>query len=421
MRIETIRHGTAVIEEEQPQDADAGAECLAAGPVAVRSRHIVPVAAAVVLVALNLRTAVTSVPPILTDLGLSPTGESLLATLPVALFGVAAAAAPGVRRRLGEEYGVFAALALLFAGVLVRGLWPQAALFPGTVAACVGIAVLNVLLPSFVRGRFPDRIGTMMGLHTIALISGATLAAGLTVPVRDAAGGLNGVALGVWAIPVALALLAWMPLLREPDGRAIGAVGGLGPVWRSPLAWQVTLFMGLQSLTYFAPLSWMATIYREEGLSAASAGALLSIFNALGLLTSISVPVVAARMRDQRGAVAATVALTALGVTGLLIAPGSGALLWTVSLGLGQGAALGLALLMIVLRAGDYDTTARLSSMAQGVGYLLAAAGLLGIGLLQVLSGGWTVPLLALLGLTALELAVGLGAGRARVVTEIPR
>ena len=378
-------------------------------------------AAAVVLVALNLRMAVTSVPPILPDLGLSPTGESLLAALPVVLFGLAAAAAPTLRKLLGEEQGLFAALALLLAGVMVRGLWPEAALFPGTVLACAGIAVLNVLVPSFLRRRFPERVGSMTGLYTMALIGGATLAAGLVVPLREAAGGSNGFALGVWAIPAVIAMLAWLPVLRQADDRPAGERHAAISVWRSPLAWQVTLFMGLQSLTYFAPLSWLPTIYREEGLSAATAGALLSIFNALGIVTSMAAPVLANRMRDQRAAVTATVALTAAGVIGLLVAPGSGAVLWTVLLGLGQGAALSLALLMIVLRAGNDDTAARLSSMAQGVGYLIAGAGPLGMGLLHAWTGGWTVPLLALLAVIAVELAVGLGAGRATVVAPPPR
>ena len=390
---------------------------VAEAPTAARPRHVALLAVAVVLVALNLRTAVTSVPPILADLGLSPTLESLLATLPVALFGIGAAAAPALRRRLGEERTIFCALVLLLTGVITRGLWPQAALFAATVCACAGIAVANVLLPSFVRRRFPERVGTMMGLHTMALIAGATFAAGLTVPVREAAGGSNGVALGVWAIPVALALLAWTPLLREPASeRSGGDAGGAPSLWRSPLAWQVTLFMGLQSLTYFAPLSWLPTIYREEGIDSATAGGLLSVFNALGIVTSLLAPVVAARMRDQRGAVAATVTLTAGGLLGLLVAPGSGALAWAVLLGLGQGAAISLALLMIVLRAGDDETAARLSSMAQGVGYTLAAVGPLGVGLLQYVSGGWTVPLLALLGVATLQLIAGLLAGRDRVV-----
>jgi CP family cyanate transporter-like MFS transporter len=375
-----------------------------------------------VLLALNLRTAITSVPPILPDLGLSSAGESLLTTLPVLLFGGAAAAGPALRARLGEERGLFAALALTAAGIVARGLWTDAALFPATIAACAGIAVLNVLLPSFVRGRFPARVGPMTATYTTALTAGATLAAGLTVPIRDAAGGSNGVALGIWAVPAAVALLAWIPQLRSPDRHVPGPRGGPAPLslWRSPLAWQVTVFMGLQSLAYYAPLSWLPTIYREQGLSPATAGALLSVFNAVGIAANLATPVIAHRMRDQRAAIAGTVSLTVLGITGLLVAPAGLALLWAVVLGLGQGAALSLALLLMILRAPDHDTAARLSSMAQGVGYLLAAAGPLGMGLLHALTGGWTVPLLAMLVLSACELAAGLGAGRAQVVGGAP-
>ena len=197
--------------------------------------------------------------------------------------------------------------------------------------------------------------------------------------------------------------------------------GPPGPsLWRSPLAWQVTLFMGLQSLAYYAPLSWLPTIFRDQGVSAGTAGALLSVFNAVGIAATLATPVIAQRMRDQRAAIATTVSLTVLGVVGLLVAPDALGLVWAVVLGVGQGAALSLALLLIVMRAPDHDTSARLSSMAQGVGYLVAAAGPLGMGLLHALTGGWTVPLLGLLALCALELAAGLGAGRDRVVEGAP-
>lgn len=408
-------------EDAAVSDREGSSRAPAVAGVAFGPTQAAMAVGAIVLVSLNLRMAVTSVPPILPDLGLSGAGESLLATLPVLLFGAAAAAGPALRARLGEEHGMFVALAVLLSGVLVRAVWPEALLFPGTVIACAGIAVLNVLVPSIVRRRFPERVGPMMGLYTMSLIGGATLAAGLTVPVRDATGGSNGVALGVWAIPLVFAMLAWVPLLQGADRNA-GRFGETTvSVWRSPLAWQVTLFMGFQSLTYFGPLSWLPTIYREEGLSSAAAGGLLSVFNALGLVSSLAAPILAQRMRDQRGAVAASVALTASGILGLLIAPGSGALLWAVLLGLGQGAALSLAMLMIVMRAPDDDTAARLSSMAQGVGYLVAALGPVGMGLLHGLSGGWTVPLLALLAVAVAELAIGLAAARNRVVTAAAR
>jgi MFS transporter, CP family, cyanate transporter len=183
----------------------------------------------------------------------------------------------------------------------------------------------------------------------------------------------------------------------------------------------VTLFMGLQSLLYYAPLSWLPAIHRDQGIDAATAGFLLSTLNLISIPTTFLAPVVATRMRDQRPAVAGCVALTAVGLLGILLAPSSTALVWVIVLGLGQGAALSLALLMIVLRAADDNTAARLSSMAQGFGYLIAATGPLVMGLLHAATGSWTVPLVLLVLLCGVELVAGLEAGRDRIVHAHPR
>jgi CP family cyanate transporter-like MFS transporter len=371
----------------------------------------------VVAVAFNMRTAIGEIPPVLPDLGLSPAGQSVLATVPVICFGLAALGAPALRARFGEERGLFAALGVLLAGVLVRAAWPGGGLFPGTVLVGCAIAVMNVLVPSLVRRRFPGHVGLMTGVYTTALVAGGSLSAATTVPLRDAAGGSLHLALGVWAIPIALALLVWLPQRRH---RALPAVAGgreaIRALGRSPIAWYVTLFMGLQSLLYYAPLSWLPAIHRDQGIDPTTAGFLLSTLNLISIPTTFLAPVLAHRMRDQRKAVAGCVALTATGLLGILLAPSSTALVWVVVLGLGQGAALSLALLMIVLRAADDHTAARLSSMAQGFGYLLAAAGPLVMGLLHAATGGWSVPLAWLVALCLAELLAGLAAGRARVV-----
>jgi CP family cyanate transporter-like MFS transporter len=372
----------------------------------------------IVLLALNMRTAVAEIPPVLPDLGLSPAAQSVLAAVPVICFGLAALGAPALRTWLGEERGLLAALVGLLAGIVVRAAWPvDIGLFGGTVLAGCAIAVMNVLVPSLVRRRCPGHVGLMMGVYTTALVSGGSIAAATTVPLRDAAGGSLHVALGIWAIPVLVGIVAWLPQLGH---RALPAAAGgwnaVRALGRSPIAWYVTAFMGLQSLLYFAPLSWLPAIHRDQGIDPATAGILLSAMNLVSIPTTFIAPVLAHRMRDQRKAVAGCVALTAIGLAGILLAPSSTALVWVVIMGLGQGAALSLALLMIVLRAGDDHTAARLSSMAQGFGYLLAAAGPLVMGLLHASTGGWTVPLLALIALCVVELWAGLAAGRARMV-----
>jgi CP family cyanate transporter-like MFS transporter len=371
----------------------------------------------VVVLAFNMRTAIGEIPPVLPDLGLSSAGQSILATVPVVCFGLAALTAPALRAKLGEERGLLLVLVVLLIGVLVRAAWPGGGLFPGTVLVGCGIAVMNVLVPSLIRRRFPDRVGLMTGVYTTALVAGGSLAAATTVPLRDATGGSLHLALGIWALPVAIAIVTWLPQRRH---RALPPVAGgreaIRALGRSPIAWYVTLFMGMQSLLYYAPLSWLPAIHRDQGIDATTAGFLLSTLNLISIPTTFLAPVLAHKMRDQRPAVAGCVALTAIGLTGILLAPSSTALVWVVVLGLGQGAALSLALLMIVLRAADDHTAARLSSMAQGFGYLLAAAGPLVMGLLHAATGGWDVPLVWLFALGGVELLAGLAAGRARLV-----
>jgi CP family cyanate transporter-like MFS transporter len=371
----------------------------------------------VVAVAFNMRTAIGEIPPVLPDLGLSSAGQSILATVPVVCFGLAALTAPALRARLGEERGLLMVLVVLLAGVLVRAAWPGGGLFPGTVFVGCAIAVMNVLVPSLVRRRFSGHVGLMMGVYSTALVAGGSLAAATTVPLRDASGGSLHLALGIWALPVVIAIAAWLPQRRH---RALPPVAGgreaIRALGRSPVAWYVTLFMGMQSLLYYAPLSWLPAIHRDQGIDASRAGLLLSILNLISIPTTFLAPVLAHKMRDQRAAVAGTVALTVVGLLGILLAPASTALVWVILLGLGQGAALSLALLMIVLRAADDHTAARLSSMAQGFGYLLAATGPLVMGLLHGATGGWDAPLVWLIALCAVELLAGLAAGKARTV-----
>lgn len=371
----------------------------------------------VVLVALTARQAVSGVPPILDDLGLAPGVASVLVAVPVLCFSLGALAGPALRARFGEERALFLVVALLLAGLLLRALWPGWALFPGTILAGLAIAVLNVLLPSLVKRRFPNRIGPMMAAYTMAMAVGASLGSGLTALVLRAADGAIGVALGVWAIPAALALVAWLPQLRL-SSRARGLTAGRTVrVWRHPLAWHVLFFMGMQSLLYYGPLSWLPAIYRDRGVDAAEAGFLLMVFNGVAILGNFAAPTIAARLPDQRPAVATAIVMTTIGLLGVLLAPTSTALLWAVVLGIAQGSSLSLALLVIVLRSADGDVAAALSGMAQSGGYLLASTGPLVMGLLYTVTGGWTVPLLFLLSVAFLIWIPGMTAARRRVIS----
>jgi CP family cyanate transporter-like MFS transporter len=366
----------------------------------------------VVLIADTMRQPVAGVPPLLERLDLGGTAASLLVTIPVLCFALGALAGPALRRRLGEERAVFVLMAALFVGLLVRALTPEWALFTGTVVGGFAIALLNVLIPSLIKRRFPDRVGPMMAAYTMAITVGASLAAGVTVPVLHATGDSTTWALAVWAIPVAVALAAWIPQLRV--GAADAGTDETKPrsLWRDRLAWNVMAFMGLVTLIYYACLSWLPAIYTERGVDEAEAGFLLMVMNLTGLVGNLVAPTMAERMRDQRVAVAATVAIATAGVLGIWLAPASTALVWVTLFGISQGAALSLALLLMVLRAPDAATAARLSSMAQAGGYLIGAAGPLVMGLLYTSTGGWTAPMVFFLAMTVLALPPGLAAGR---------
>jgi CP family cyanate transporter-like MFS transporter len=382
-------------------------------------RRVSLLAPALVLTGFNLRIAVASVPPLLDDiqrhLGMSAALAGLLTSLPVLCFGLGALVAAPLARRLGGETALLVALIPICAGTALRAGGSTGALFAGTVFAGAGVAVGNVLVPAVVKGRFPDRIGLLMGVYTAVLGVGAALAGGLAVPLAHALDWRG--SLAVWTIPAVLAAVVMaVALVRERSVATVrGGVGDARALLRSPLAWQVTLFFGVQSAMFYSGLTWLPSILRDNGFDAGTAGALNSVLAFVGIPTSLIAPVLATRSRDQRALVVAFGALELLAVLGLLLAPGA-APLWVPLFGLGQGGCFALALTLMVLRAPDVRRSAELSGMAQAVGYSISALGPLLVGLLHDLEGGWTAPLLFLLALTVPLAATGLAAARDRLV-----
>jgi CP family cyanate transporter-like MFS transporter len=404
-----------------------------------RLRRSAPLLIAGVLVlAINLRAAITGLPPLFPELQsalhVSAATLALLAAMPVLCFGVFSGAGAPLSRRLGEERVLGLSLVLLAAGLLVRSLSPATLLFPGTIAAGAAIALMNVLLPSLVKRRMPDRAGMVIGLYLLMLTAGAVVASLIAVPVFTAAGGgltpgsaAVRISLGLWAGPALLAVLIWLPQLRHrtvperpgPAGAGLARPGRrrrAAAMIRSPLAWQVTLFIGLQSLSYYATLSWFPTMFRDRGVSAVHAGDLLALMNLGNAATALLIPMLAQRMTDQRSlAVVANVA-TALGLIGAFFGPASAAIPAIVLLGLGQGATLGLGIFYTMARAPDAVTAASLSAFAQSIGYLIASLGPLVIGFLHHATGGWAASGLLLVAVAAAQLVTGWLAGRAKTV-----
>ena len=388
------------------------------------------------MLAANLRAAITSLPPVFPELEsvlhISAGDLALLAAVPVLCFGIFSGSAAPLSRRFGEERVLGAALVLLALGLALRGASPQSLLFPGTIVAGAAIALLNVLLPSLVKRRMPDRAGLVIGLYLLMLSAGAIVASLLAVPVFNSVAGSAvppagrgaRLTLAMWAVPALVAAAIW-GCRSCATARCPGAVpkagGPPGPArWRcqpvrSGLAWQVMLFMGLQSLSYYATLSWFPTMFRDRGVSAVHAGDLLALMNLGNAVTALLVPVLAQRAADQRWLAAAAMAAIAAGLAGAGFGPYGLAAGFMVLLGLGQGASLGLGIFYTMARWHlDPVTAASLSGFAQGAGYLIASSGPLTIGFLHDESGGWTLPGAVLLGIAVLQLITGWLAGRDR-------
>jgi MFS transporter, CP family, cyanate transporter len=382
----------------------------------------------IVLLAANLRPALTGVAPLIgqirADTGMSNGEAGLLTTLPLLAFGLLSPVAPRVARRFGMERVLLAGLLVLVAGILLRWAGAVAALFLGTVVLGAAIAVANVLLPSLVKREFPEQAGLMTSVYSTSLGISAAFAAGVSVPLAQLAGiGWRG-ALAVWAIPALLAGVAWLPQLGRSDRPADPSPRGspgVRDLWRSPLAWQVTLFMGLQSLAYYVTLTWLPEILQAEGMGAARAGWMLGLSQAVAIVTMFLAPMIAGRRPSQRGVVVVAVGTSGVGALGLLVAGSTASTLWVVLLGLGQGASFSLALTFFALRSPDPGHAAALSGMAQSVGYLLAAGGPFLFGVLRDVTGAWKVPLLLLLTVTVCLLITGIGAARdAHVGISVP-
>jgi CP family cyanate transporter-like MFS transporter len=401
----------------------------------------------VVALGFNLRTAIASLPPIFPELEstlhISTATVSVLAATPVLCFGVVSGFAAALARRLGEERMLFYAIVTLTVGLAIRAAAPGVALFPGTILAGAAIAVMNVLLSSLIKRRWPARAGFLIGLYITALSAGAIVGSVVSVPLWQATGGSVLITLGWLAAPAALAALLWLPQLRQASSPAAtpsadcvtgatsatsatpataSAAAPVRPasaalaVYRHAIAWQVMFFMGLQSLIYYATLSWLPTILRDRGESAAAAGDLLALMGVGNLAVSLVVPVAAQRMRAQHALVIPTVLAVAAGLAGLVYAPLGGAVAWALILGAGQNAALALAIFFTAARSPHPAAAASLSAFSQSAGYLLAAAGPIGVGLLRSETGSWTAPVAVLLALTAILLVAGLLAARPRML-----
>ncbi|KAI2691779.1 CynX/NimT family MFS transporter [Pseudomonas sp. TNT3] len=376
-----------------------------------------------ILVALNLRPALSSMAPMLSEvsksLGLSAVQAGLLTTLPVLCLGLFAPLAPVLARRFGAERVVLGILLMLAGGIIVRSSFGEIGLFAGSVMAGASIGVIGVLLPGIVKRDFPKQAGTMTGVYTMALCLGAAMAAGATVPLSEHFDKSWALGLGFWVVPAFVAALFWLPQVGGQKHGAHNVAYRVRGLLRDPLAWQVTLYMGLQSSLAYIVFGWLPSILIGRGLTPTQAGLVLSGSVIVQLASSLAAPWLATRGKDQRLAIVVVMLLTLSGLFGCLYAPINGLWSWAILLGLGQGGAFSLALTLIVLRSRDAHVAANLSSMAQGFGYTLASMGPFAVGIVHDWTGGWNAVgwIFGVIGLGAI--IAGLGAGRTLYVQVV--
>ncbi|MFF7445297.1 MULTISPECIES: CynX/NimT family MFS transporter [unclassified Streptomyces] len=381
----------------------------------------------IVLAAVNLRPAITSLGALLEEvrdgLGMSGSVAGLLTSVPPLCFAVFGVTAPRLARRFGPGAVVCAGMAAITAGLLIRPYTgTTAGLLAATALALMGIAVSNVLMPVIVKRWFPDRVGSMTGLYSMALALGTASAAAVTVPVTDALGGRWQTGLAVWAGLAAAAVLPWLPFVRrggaEPAEQAPAREERPAlRITRSRTAWALAVFFGLQATAAYITMGWMAQIFRDAGVSASTAGLLLAVTMVMGVPLAFVIPRVATRLPHQ-GPIVVVLGLCGLvGYAGLYLAPAAGAWAWAVLLGIAN-CAFPLALTMVGMRARTGAGVAQLSAFAQSTGYLISIPGPLLVGVLYQHSGGWGLPIALMAGLMVPQTIVGVLAGRDRTVED---
>ncbi|WP_229521526.1 CynX/NimT family MFS transporter [Paenibacillus monticola] len=376
----------------------------------------------IIFVAAALRAPFTSVGPLLEtirdDLGLTNTLAGAITTLPLLAFALVSPFAPKLARRFGLANVLLVSMLMLAIGILIRSSAGAVMLLTGTAILGLSIAVCNVLLPGLIKGKFPQHIGLMTGVYTVSMNICAATASGISVPLANSGLGWRGT-LALWFVVAALATLFWIPQMRKlGQGSRNNTLSTTGNMWRSKLAWQVTLFMGLQSLLYYVLIAWFSVILVERGMTSSHAGWILSLMQLAQLPFTFFVPLWAGHMKNQRPLVIISSVLFILGIGGVWLGSSAWMALWAICIGIAGGFAFGLVMMFFSLRTRTTQEASELSGMAQSVGYLLAASGPVLFGLLHDITNSWSIPLVVLLAASVLLLVVGFGAANNRYVGD---
>ncbi|MCU1409932.1 MAG: transporter permease [Rhodoglobus sp.] len=367
----------------------------------------------IVLLALNLRTAVAVLSPILSyvsgDIPLDSIGIGLLGMLAPLAFAASGFLAPVVARRIGLELTTVLACVAMIVGPVVRAVAPSyPVLVLGSVLALAGMGFANILLPPIIKKYFPDRVGLLTGVYVTLMSISASVPPLIAAPLAESAGWR--VTIGAWGVLAVGALVPWLiVLLQHRRSLAEGAVpvvsqALLSRMPRSRVARAIALAFAMTALNVYALFAWLPEIVIDTaGATPAQAGALVALFGIIGLPAGLLAPVLATRVKNIGWVFAAAVGSYVVGYLGLLLAPGAATWLWVLLVGSGP-IVFPLCLVLINLRTRSHEGSIALSGFVQGIAYAVGALGPLLIGLLHDLTGGWTVPLAFLLATTLLTL-----------------
>lgn len=378
----------------------------------------------IIFIAMNLRAPITSVGPVVSlirdHLHISNTMVGVLTTIPLVTFGLLSPFAPKLARRFGMELTLFFVLIVLTIGLILRPVSGIVPLYVGTLFIGAGIAIANVLMPAFVKMKFPNHLGIMTGIYSISMNLTAALAAGLSIPLSKMHSSSWKLSIGIWMIIGVLAIFLWLPQLwnraRTTTGKRQPAQKT--PLLRSPLAWKITIFMGLQSLLFYCMAAWLPEILQGRGMTASKAGWMLSSIQFAQLPVTFIAPIVASKMKNQLSLVWLTFITAILGIGFIMSGVMFLILPAAILFGIATGLAFSLAMMFFTLRTDDVFEAADLSAMAQSIGYLVAATGPVIFGILFDITESWVSSLLLLAIAATILLLVGLGAGKQTTIAQ---
>ncbi|MEK5439167.1 MULTISPECIES: CynX/NimT family MFS transporter [Paenibacillus] len=388
------------------------------------SLYIILLISGIVLIAFNLRPAITSVGPLVgviqEDVGLAHWSAGLLMSIPLISFAVMSSLVPRIAARLSNEKTLLLGLVILLVGICIRSISMTLFIFFGTLLIGVGIAIGNVLLPVVVKEKFPQKFGLMTSIYSTSMGLFASLASGISIPLAHGLKlGWDG-ALIVWGIPTIIAIVVWILLIRLNPAKdnAVKSVRiSAKQIWRSPLAWKIALFMGFQSSLFYITMSWLPEILYNYGISRGTAGWLLSFTQIVGVPVSFLVPILAGRLRSQVWIAFALGMCSIVGYGGLSMGSSYPIMILSIILiGIALGGNFPLALSYIGIRARNGNQAAELSGMAQSTGYMLAAIGPILIGYLYDMTQVWTIPLITLIVISGVVTTFGMLSGRDKYV-----